>query len=128
MRGVFDPRQLGHAPVSELHNGEMMPYSESAARAEAIAAVLGPLEPATDHGEGPLAAVHDRAYLDFLKSAHARWLQAGRTGDAIAYTFPPGLMLRAGAGRVLTCRNVGQATTFSAGLLYTLPFPPGGKP
>jgi acetoin utilization deacetylase AcuC-like enzyme len=88
MRGVFDPLQLGHAPVSELHNGAMMPYSESPARAEAIAAALGPLEPAVDHGEGPLAAVHDRAYLDFLRTAHDRWLQAGRTGDAIAYAFP----------------------------------------
>lgn len=88
MRGVFDPRQLLHAPAQELHNGEMMPYSETPARAEAIAAALGALEPAADHGEAPLAAVHDRGYLDFLKTAHARWTQAGRAGEAIAYTFP----------------------------------------
>jgi acetoin utilization deacetylase AcuC-like enzyme len=88
MRGVFDPRQLLHAPVSELHNGAMMPYSEIPGRAQSILDALGPLEPATDHGEAPLAAVHDRAYLDFLKTAHARWLDAGREGEAIAYTFP----------------------------------------
>lgn len=90
MRGVFDPRQLLHAPAEELHNGQMMPYSETPARAEAIAAVLGPLEPATEHGEAPIAAVHDAAYLDFLKSAWDRWQAAGRPGDAIAYTFPVG--------------------------------------
>jgi acetoin utilization deacetylase AcuC-like enzyme len=88
MRGVFDPRQLAHAPVSELHNGEWIAYSESALRARSIAAALGALEPATDHGEAPLASVHERAYLDFLKTAHGRWLQAGRNGDAIAYTCP----------------------------------------
>jgi acetoin utilization deacetylase AcuC-like enzyme len=88
MRGVFDPRQLLHAPAEELHNGAMMPYSETPARAQSIAQALGPLEPATDHGEAPLAAVHDPAYLDFLKTAHARWTEAGRPGDAIAYTFP----------------------------------------
>lgn len=90
MRGVFDPRQLLHAPAQELHNGEMMAYSETPARAEAIAAVLGPLEPATDHGEGPLAAVHAPDYLGFLKTAWERWKGAGRPGDAIAYTFPVG--------------------------------------
>jgi acetoin utilization deacetylase AcuC-like enzyme len=90
MRGVFDPRQLLHAPAEELHNGEMMPYSETPDRAQAIASAFGALEPATDHGEAPLAAVHDRAYLDFLKTAFARWQAAGRPGDAIAYTFPVG--------------------------------------
>jgi acetoin utilization deacetylase AcuC-like enzyme len=88
MRGVFDPRQLLHSPEAELHNGAMMPYSETPARAQSIAAALGVLESAADHGEAPLAAVHDRAYLQFLKAAHDRWLHAGRTGDAIAYTFP----------------------------------------
>jgi acetoin utilization deacetylase AcuC-like enzyme len=88
MRGVFDPRQLLHAPLREMHNGDWTPYAETPARAESIRAALGALEPATDHGEAPLAAVHDRDYLDFLKTAHGRWLAAGRTGDAIGYAFP----------------------------------------
>ena len=88
MRGVFDPRQLGHAPVRELHNGDWMAYSEVADRARSVLARLGAMEPAADHGEAPLAAVHDADYLAFLKSAHDRWLAAGRTGDALAYTFP----------------------------------------
>lgn len=88
MRGVFDARQLGHSPLSEMHNGEWIPYSEASRRAEVILAALGPLETAVDHGEAPLAAVHDCEYLGFLKMAHSRWRDAGRVGDAIAYTFP----------------------------------------
>jgi acetoin utilization deacetylase AcuC-like enzyme len=85
---VFDPRQLAHAPAVELQDGAFVPYNESPARAEDIAARLGPLAPAQDFGLDPIARVHDGAYLDFLRTAHARWTAAGRPGDAIAYTFP----------------------------------------
>jgi acetoin utilization deacetylase AcuC-like enzyme len=88
MRGVFDSRQLSHIPERELHNGEWMAYSETAARAEAITQAIGPLEAAVDHGRAPLIAVHEPDYVAFLESAHEQWLQAGRAGDAIAYTFP----------------------------------------
>ena len=36
MRGFFDPRQLAHAPASELHNGGFVAYAEKPARAEMI--------------------------------------------------------------------------------------------
>ena len=38
--------------------------------------------PPLDHGEAPLRAVHDEAYLAFLWSAHQDWRAAGREGDA----------------------------------------------
>jgi acetoin utilization deacetylase AcuC-like enzyme len=85
---VFDPRQLGHAPAVELQNGAFVPYAEAAARAHTIAARLGALRPAADFGLAPLARAHAADYLDFLRSAHDRWTDAGRPGDAIAYTFP----------------------------------------
>jgi acetoin utilization deacetylase AcuC-like enzyme len=85
---VFDPRQLSHAPAGELQNGAFVAYNESPARAGDIAARLGPLAPAQDFGLEPIARVHDDGYLDFLRTAHARWTAAGRSGDAIAYTFP----------------------------------------
>lgn len=88
MRIVFDPRQLAHAPAVELHNGGFVPYAESPARAEAIRAAIGPAAHAADHGEAPLRAVHDGAYVDFLKTAHAEWRAAGRPGDAGAYAWP----------------------------------------
>jgi acetoin utilization deacetylase AcuC-like enzyme len=88
MRGFFDPRQLAHAPAQELHNGGFIPYAETPARAEAVLAATGPMAPAIDHGDPPLLAVHDAAYLAFLKSAHGEWLAAGREGDAGGYAWP----------------------------------------
>jgi acetoin utilization deacetylase AcuC-like enzyme len=87
MRRFFDPRQLAHAPALELHNGGFVPYAETPARAEAVLAAAGPVEAATDHGEAPLLAVHDPAYLAFLRTAHADWRAAGREGDAGGYAW-----------------------------------------
>ena len=88
MRAFFDPRQLAHAPAVELHNGGFVPYAETPARAGAVLAALGPVETAVDHGEAPLRAVHDEAYLAFLWSAHNDWRAAGRAGDASGYAWP----------------------------------------
>jgi acetoin utilization deacetylase AcuC-like enzyme len=88
MRAFFDARQLAHAPALELHNGAFVPYAESPARAEGILAALGTVEAAVDHGEAPLRAIHDEAYLAFLWSAHKDWRAAGRPGDAGAYAWP----------------------------------------
>ena len=88
MRCFFDPRQLGHAPALELHNGGFMPYAETAARAKSILSAIGRTECPQDHGEAPLLRTHPADYLDFLKSAHRDWVEAGRTGDAFPYAFP----------------------------------------
>ncbi len=88
MRACFDPRQLAHAPALELHNGGLVPFAESPARAEAIRAALGDVGPAIDHGEAPLRAVHSDAYLAFLWAAHNDWRAAGREGDASGYAWP----------------------------------------
>jgi acetoin utilization deacetylase AcuC-like enzyme len=88
MRGFFDPRQLAHAPAAELHNGGFVPYAEKPSRAEMIVAALPALERPADHGEAPILAVHDADYVEFLKTAPARWAAAGRPGDVIGYTWP----------------------------------------
>ena len=88
MRAFFDPRQLGHAPASELHNGAFVPHAEHPGRAAAILAALGGADLPEDRGEGPLLAVHPRDYLDFLAAAFADWRSAGRPGDAGAYAWP----------------------------------------
>ena len=85
---VFDPRQLSHAPLRELHNGGWTAYNETPERAATIMAAVGPATSARDHGMAPLEAVHDAAYLDFLQVAHRDWIAAGREGDAIGYTWP----------------------------------------
>ena len=88
MRCFFDGRQRAHAPELELHNGAFVPFAETPARADAILTAIGPCEPAIDHGEAPLRAVHDEDYLAFLWSAHQDWRSAGRDGDAIGYAWP----------------------------------------
>jgi acetoin utilization deacetylase AcuC-like enzyme len=88
MRCFFDPRQLAHAPAMELHNGGFVPFAETPARAEAVAAALGGTEGAIDHGEAPLRAVHTEDYLAFLWAAHKDWRAAGREGDATGYAWP----------------------------------------
>ena len=88
MRSYFDPRQLGHAPVSELHNGAFAPHAETPERARSILRAIGDTAPPTDHGEGPLSAVHAPDYLAFLKTAFAEWQAAGRPGEAGGYTWP----------------------------------------
>jgi acetoin utilization deacetylase AcuC-like enzyme len=88
MRCFFDPRQLAHAPTQELHNGGFVPFAETPARAEAMAAAIGGTEPVVDHGEAPLRAVHSEHYLAFLWSAHKDWRAAGREGDAAGYAWP----------------------------------------
>ena len=88
MRTFFSPAQLAHAPVRELHNGGWTPYAETPARADMILAAIGPAEPAVDHGDAPILAVHHPDYSAFLKTAHDRWLAAEREGDAIGYAYP----------------------------------------
>ena len=88
MRLFFDPRQRLHAPAFELHNGGFVPYAETPDRVDAILSGIGPVEPPVDEGEAAIRAVHHGDYLDFLKTAGARWAAAGRSGDAIPYAFP----------------------------------------
>ncbi len=86
--GYFDRRQLTHEPVQELHNGGWAAYAEKSSRAQIIADSFVELRPATDFGLEPLLNVHDRGYVEFLRSAFEEWQATGRDGDAIGYTWP----------------------------------------
>lgn len=88
MRRFFDPRQLLHAPLRELHNGGFTDYAETPARAESILAAIGGAEAPEDRGMAPILAVHDAGYVDFLRTVAARWAEAGRPGDAVGYVWP----------------------------------------
>jgi acetoin utilization deacetylase AcuC-like enzyme len=88
MRKFHAPPQARHAPERELHNGAFTAYAEVPGRAAAILAAIGGAEPPRDRGEAAIAAVHDPAYLAFLREAPALWAAAGREGDAIPYAFP----------------------------------------
>ncbi len=74
--------------------------AESPARLLSILKSLGAVEPVVDHGQAPLAAVHDSDYLAFLESAHADWAASGRVGDAIGYAFPVARRRKLDLGRI----------------------------
>lgn len=88
MRCLWDDRQRAHCPTAEFFNGALHPAAEHPGRVDAILAAIGAAEQPFDHGLEPLLAVHSPAYVELLQSAHERWLEAGRTGDAFPYTFP----------------------------------------
>ena len=88
MRLFFDPRQMAHAPSQEIHNGAFVPYAETPARAQALCSGVATTETPTDHTEAPILKVHDAGYIEFLKTAHARWAAAGRPGDVMGYVWP----------------------------------------
>ena len=88
MKIHYSPKQALHAPARELQNGEMVPYAEKVARIEAMLAAIPAPVPSTDFGLAPIRAVHDDAYIAFLKRAHTDWTAAGRPGDAFPYVFP----------------------------------------
>jgi acetoin utilization deacetylase AcuC-like enzyme len=88
MRVFFDPRQLGHAPARELHNGGFVDHAEKPSRAATILSALGGAEAPADQGAAPLLRVHDSDYVAFLREGFAAWQAAGREGDAFPYVFP----------------------------------------
>ncbi len=88
MLKFFDPRQLAHAPLQEMHNGGWADHAEKPSRAEIVLTQIGDCAAPKDFGRAPLARVHTPDYLDFLENAHGRWRDAGRTGDAVGYTWP----------------------------------------
>ncbi|MFC7536116.1 histone deacetylase family protein [Sphingomonas sp. GCM10030256] len=88
MRCFWDEQQRLHAPATEFFNGALHPAAEHPGRVDSILSPIGPTETPQDHGLEPILAAHDPAYVEFLRTAHAEWLAAGRAGDALPYAFP----------------------------------------
>lgn len=88
MRLFYSPHQSLHDPAVEMHNGGFAAYREHSGRVASILAAITATEAPADFGLAPLAAVHTTEYLAFLQTAHGRWLDAGREGDALPYVWP----------------------------------------
>lgn len=77
MKAYFHEKQNLHIPLTYLSRGQMRTPLEVPERTGHILAALRELgheilEPA-DHGRAPIERVHERGYLDFLETCHARW-------------------------------------------------------
>ena len=77
MQIIHSSLHLHHDGGMELHRGELVPCYEQPARVDCIRQALQAdghafSEP-RDFGVEVLHAVHDPAFVDFLRTAHARW-------------------------------------------------------
>jgi acetoin utilization deacetylase AcuC-like enzyme len=93
MKTIFSPRHAGHAGNLELVAGAIVPAFEMPSRAEYVRARveserLGPILPPNEHDLAAAKKVHRSDYIDFLPTVWPLWLESGRTGTAMPYTWP----------------------------------------
>ena len=93
MKVFWDPAQLAHDPTFFLQRGVVRQNYERPARAEALLAAVGAMGLATalppEVADDALAAVHDRAYLEFLRGAAAEWAQLEGAGPELVPNIHP---------------------------------------
>src|SRR5215831_9054559 len=87
MRVVYDSRHVLHDPTTEVQYGVPMHMYEVPARVESIrAALLADDEfsftDPTEHGLGPVTAVHHEGLVRFLAEAWSLWRDQGGGGGA----------------------------------------------
>ena len=117
MKVFWHDAQLRHTPKFFLARGTPRANYEVPARAEALLAscrmmhldIVAP-DPAT---RDTLLSVHEAAYLDFLRDAHAEWSVLPDTGgEVVANSHPSPEMLANGAS--VPAHIVGRAGWFTA--------------
>jgi acetoin utilization deacetylase AcuC-like enzyme len=93
MKAYLDDRQSVHDPKHFMANGTVSANPETPARIgilKAGAEAAGwRFEPPTDHGLGPIAAVHSPEYLTFLRTAHTRWSRIEGASDEVIPNIHP---------------------------------------
>ncbi len=117
MKVFWDPVQLAHTPQFFMLRGAVKPNFEVPARAEALLAAcheMGlpvlkppPADPAT------LLAVHDAAYLAFLRDGFAAWSALPDRGAEMVANSHPAPEMAANGGRVPS-HIIGQVGWFTA--------------
>ncbi len=82
---VWSARHAGHAPGRGYWLGVELPGDEEPPRGAALRAALlaagARLREPDAHGDAPVLAVHDAALVDFLATAHDRWVDEGHLED-----------------------------------------------
>jgi acetoin utilization deacetylase AcuC-like enzyme len=96
---IYSDAHRAHRIEVELYGNELVPCFETPARADSVLAQvidigLGPVIAPTDHGLGPIEAIHAPDYVAFLETAWRDWVAAGGEGDAFSGCTPMGDMSR----------------------------------
>jgi acetoin utilization deacetylase AcuC-like enzyme len=93
MKAILDERQRAHDPKMFMANGTMSPNPEQPRRiavlSEAAKAAGCSFEAPTDHGLGPIAALHSPEYLVFLETIHTRWSRIEGASDEVIPNIHP---------------------------------------
>lgn len=127
LRAFLDERQRLHAPKTFMAAGTKRASPESPARVDALLAgaraagcrVSAP----TDVGLAPIEAVHDPAYLEFLRTIHARWQEIPGAADEVIPNvhprhrtdgYPTGAVGQAGFHQADTACPISAQTWLSA--------------
>lgn len=96
MDAWYTERHQGHHGHGEFIGGELVSGFELPVRAERVrnafvAAQLGQVHAPLDHGLAPILAVHEAAYVEFLRGAWGEWRALGRTHPALGMVWHAGL-------------------------------------
>jgi acetoin utilization deacetylase AcuC-like enzyme len=93
MLTVFSEQHRLRNARTELHGGELVPPHDCPQRAQMVIervreVGLGAVVAPTSFGLEPALAVHDRAFVEFLRDAWSEWVAAGFHGEAIPDCWP----------------------------------------
>jgi acetoin utilization deacetylase AcuC-like enzyme len=96
MDAWYTERHHGHHGHGEFIGGELVSGFELPVRAERVrnaflGAQLGTVRSPADLGLAPILAVHDAAYVEFLRGAWNEWRALGRTHPALGMVWHAGL-------------------------------------
>ena len=112
---VDNPAHRLHDGGMEMHRGAMVPCYEMPSRADFILAALRaaghPVRTPDPLPDETLHAVHDPAFVAFLRGAWARWTAAGHDGFMLPSGFPARSMRRDVVPIRSTARWAGGAST-----------------
>lgn len=93
MKAILDARQRAHDPTMFMANGMLLPNPEQPARVDVLhaaaldAGCMAALP--SDHGTGPIAAIHSAEYLVFLQTIHTRWQRIEGAADEVIPNIHP---------------------------------------
>ena len=93
MKAYLDPRQTVHDPKHFMANGQRLQSPEQPRRIEVLKAGAEAagcsFSAPSDHGLGPIAALHSPEYLTFLRTIHARWSLIPDASDEVIPNVHP---------------------------------------
>jgi len=93
MKTIYNAAHAQHRAGHEFFRGEKVPAFEKPERADWVLAAaqkanLGEILAPVAHDDAAILRVHSKAYVDFLRGAHAEYLSLGGSGDAFPATWP----------------------------------------